>query len=86
MADESKRQERRKMTRAEAGRKGGTRTRERYGSQFFREIGRIGGSRGSSSNVRRSFGEPAQRSQSQEAPSGEQENGALEDVSDEALQ
>lgn len=36
----------RKMTRAEAGRKGGMKTRQRYGNEFFRKIGRIGGKKG----------------------------------------
>lgn len=36
----------RKMTRAEAGRKGGMKTRQRYGNDFFRKIGRIGGKKG----------------------------------------
>ncbi|MHB8510656.1 MAG: hypothetical protein ACYDCC_00590 [Actinomycetota bacterium] len=43
---------RRKMTRAEAGRMGGKATRERYGPNFFREIGSIGGKKGGSKNRR----------------------------------
>lgn len=36
---------RRKMTPAEAGSKGGRATRDRHGTDFFRKIGSIGGSR-----------------------------------------
>ena len=35
-----------KMSRAEAGRKGGRRTKERYGEDHFGRIGRIGGKKG----------------------------------------
>ena len=38
-----KSEERRKMTREEAGRKGGKKVAEERGSEFFREIGRKGG-------------------------------------------
>jgi len=34
------------MTRADAGRKGGLKTKERYGPNFFQEIGRKGGKKG----------------------------------------
>jgi general stress protein YciG len=33
------------ITVAEAGRKGGTKVREKYGHQFYEEIGRKGGNR-----------------------------------------
>lgn len=36
----------RKMTRAEAGRKGGLRTKERHGEDYFGRIGRMGGKKG----------------------------------------
>lgn len=36
----------RKMSRAEAGRKGGLTTKRRYGDDFFGRIGRIGGKKG----------------------------------------
>ena len=35
----------RKMSRAEAGRKGGQTTKKRYGIEFYQTIGRKGGSR-----------------------------------------
>ncbi|MER3395850.1 MAG: hypothetical protein C4318_00055 [Acidimicrobiia bacterium] len=35
-----------KLTRAEAGRLGGLKTRERYGSQHYKAIGRQGGAKG----------------------------------------
>jgi uncharacterized protein len=35
-----------KMSRAEAGRKGGLTTKRRYGPEFFERIGRIGGKKG----------------------------------------
>ena len=35
-----------KMSRAEAGRKGGLATKQRHGSEFFGEIGRLGGKKG----------------------------------------
>jgi general stress protein YciG len=35
-----------RMTRADAGRKGGEKTKERYGPNFFQEIGRKGGKKG----------------------------------------
>ena len=34
------------MTRADAGRKGGLTTKQRYGPNFFQEIGRKGGKKG----------------------------------------
>src|SRR2546423_15471842 len=35
-----------KMSRAEAGRKGGLTTKRRYGDEFFGKIGKIGGEKG----------------------------------------
>lgn len=35
-----------KMSRAEAGRKGGLTTKRRHGPEFFERIGRIGGKKG----------------------------------------
>ena len=35
-----------RMTRADAGRKGGLTTKQRYGPDFFQEIGRKGGKKG----------------------------------------
>ncbi len=35
-----------RMTRADAGRKGGQTTKQRYGPDFFQEIGRKGGKKG----------------------------------------
>lgn len=35
-----------RMTRADAGRKGGLTTKKRYGPNFFQEIGRKGGKKG----------------------------------------
>jgi uncharacterized protein len=35
-----------RMTRADAGRKGGLSTKQRYGPDFFQEIGRKGGKKG----------------------------------------
>ncbi|GAC1409042.1 MAG: hypothetical protein NVSMB57_01240 [Actinomycetota bacterium] len=58
---------RKKMSRAEAGRKGGKRTSERYGSDFFRQIGRIGGSK-TGTGIRRDFGQS--RNQDQETSVG----------------
>jgi general stress protein YciG len=39
-------EETKKMTRAEAGRKGGRTTKERYGEEHFGRIGKIGGKKG----------------------------------------
>lgn len=35
-----------KMSKSEAGRKGGLSTKQRYGGQYFSEIGRMGGRKG----------------------------------------
>jgi uncharacterized protein len=35
-----------KMSKAEAGRKGGLSTKQRYGERYFSEIGRLGGRKG----------------------------------------
>jgi general stress protein YciG len=45
--------ENRKMTRAEAGRKGGRTTKERYGEEHFGRIGKIGGKKGGETTKRR---------------------------------
>lgn len=42
-----------KMSRAEAGRKGGLTTKKRYGQGFFGEIGRIGGKKGGDTTKKR---------------------------------
>ncbi len=42
-----------KMSRAEAGRKGGHATRERYGESHFGRIGRIGGKKGGATTKKR---------------------------------
>lgn len=42
-----------KMSRAEAGRKGGKTTKERYGDEHFGRIGRIGGKKGGETTKRR---------------------------------
>jgi uncharacterized protein len=42
-----------KMTRAEAGRKGGLTTKQRHGDEFFGRIGRIGGKKGGDTTKRR---------------------------------
>ena len=42
-----------KMSRAEAGRKGGLTTKQRYGGEFFERIGRIGGKKGGDTTKRR---------------------------------
>ncbi len=36
----------RKMTRSEAGRMGGRKTKERYGEEYFGRIGKMGGKKG----------------------------------------
>lgn len=46
-------QQDRKMTRAEAGRKGGLTTKQRYGEEFFGKIGRIGGKKGGDTTKKR---------------------------------
>ncbi|HEX9695948.1 MAG TPA: hypothetical protein VGB64_06500 [Actinomycetota bacterium] len=43
----------RKMTRAEAGRKGGLRTKERHGEDYFGRIGRMGGKKGGEATKQR---------------------------------
>jgi general stress protein YciG len=43
----------RKMSRAEAGRKGGRTTKDRYGDEHFGRIGRIGGKKGGETTKRR---------------------------------
>lgn len=43
----------RKMSRAEAGRKGGLRTKERHGQDYFGRIGRMGGKKGGESTKER---------------------------------
>lgn len=45
--------EQRKMTRAEAGRKGGLRTKERHGQDYFGRIGRLGGKKGGEATKQR---------------------------------
>lgn len=62
---------RRKMTPAEAGSKGGRATRDRHGTEFFRKIGSIGGSR---SGGPRRHGSPLYDDRSQES-GRENENG-----------
>ena len=42
-----------KMSRAEAGRKGGMTTKQRYGEEFFGKIGRIGGKKGGDTTKQR---------------------------------
>ena len=42
-----------KMSREEAGRKGGQRTRERYGDEHFGRIGKIGGKKGGETTKQR---------------------------------
>ncbi|MEX2557984.1 MAG: hypothetical protein WEB06_20420 [Actinomycetota bacterium] len=45
--------EQNKMSRAEAGRKGGLSTKQRYGGDHFSRIGRLGGKKGGESTKRR---------------------------------
>ena len=45
--------EQQKMTRAEAGRKGGLRTKERHGDDYFGRIGRLGGKKGGEATKQR---------------------------------
>jgi len=42
-----------KMSRSEAGRKGGMSTKQRYGGEHFSRIGRLGGKKGGESTKRR---------------------------------
>ena len=42
-----------RMSRAEAGRKGGLTTKQRYGADFFGKIGKIGGKKGGDTTKRR---------------------------------
>jgi general stress protein YciG len=42
-----------KMSRAEAGRKGGQATKKRYGDDFFGKIGRMGGKKGGETTKQR---------------------------------
>ena len=42
-----------KMSRAEAGRKGGLTTKTRHGEEFFGKIGRIGGKKGGDTTKKR---------------------------------
>jgi uncharacterized protein len=46
-------QDTRKMSRAEAGRKGGQTTKKRYGEDFFGKIGRLGGKKGGETTKQR---------------------------------
>lgn len=50
-----------KMSRAEAGRKGGRTTKERYGDEHFGRIGRIGGKKGGETTKERYGSEFYQR-------------------------
>ena len=43
----------RKMSRAEAGRKGGLSTKQRYGENYFSDIGRMGGKKGGESTKKK---------------------------------
>lgn len=52
-ATRSKTKEPRKMSRAEAGRKGGLSTKKRYGEGYFSEIGRMGGKKGGESTKKK---------------------------------
>jgi hypothetical protein len=46
-------QDSRKMSRAEAGRKGGQTTKQRYGDEHFGRIGKIGGKKGGETTKQR---------------------------------
>ena len=46
-------QDNRKMSRAEAGRKGGRATKQRYGEGHFGKIGRVGGKKGGETTKQR---------------------------------
>lgn len=50
-----------KMSRAEAGRKGGRTTKQRYGDEHFGKIGRIGGKKGGETTKQRYGSEFYQR-------------------------
>ncbi len=50
-----------KMSRAEAGQKGGRTTKERYGQEHFGRIGRIGGKKGGETTKQRYGSEFYQR-------------------------
>ena len=50
-----------KMTRAEAGRKGGKTTKQRYGEEHFGRIGKIGGKKGGETTKERYGSEFYQR-------------------------
>lgn len=50
---ESSREGPRKMSRAEAGRKGGQTTKQRYGDEHFGRIGKIGGKKGGETTKQR---------------------------------
>lgn len=51
--DDRTAEDQRKMSRAEAGRKGGLSTKQRYGGEHFSRIGRLGGKKGGESTKRR---------------------------------
>ncbi len=42
-----------KMTRSEAGRKGGQATKKKYGSDFYSKIGSVGGKKGGQTTKKR---------------------------------
>jgi len=42
-----------KMTRSEAGRKGGMTTKKRYGAEFYSRIGTVGGKKGGATTKKR---------------------------------
>lgn len=42
-----------RMTRAEAGRRGGLTTKKKYGTDFYQEIGRLGGKKGGQTTKKR---------------------------------
>ena len=42
-----------KMTRSEAGRKGGQTTKKKYGSEFYSKIGSVGGKKGGQTTKKR---------------------------------
>ena len=50
---EADEQSSRKMSRAEAGRKGGQTTKQRYGDEHFGRIGKIGGKKGGETTKQR---------------------------------